>query len=244
MTSRSLTPSELISVWENGDGPRPSQRILAMLSAAEPEARAEELLAMPAGARDAGLLALREELFGSDLAGVTGCPACGEQIELTFAIEDVRAEAPRIGNGLSVQAGGYDVAFRLPNGRDLASIERMRDVAAAREQLLARCVLKATHDDQAVEARGLPEAVVDAIAAAMAEADPQGDVRLDVVCPECAHVWREPFDIALFLWNEVASAARHLLGDVHCLASAYGWSESEILRLSPARLAAYLEMAR
>ena len=230
MTSYHLTPSELISVWESGDGPRPSRRILAMLSAAEPEAQAEELLAMPAGARDAELLALREALFGRELSGVTSCPACGEPIELTFDVDDVRADAPRIGEELSV----HDVSFRLPTVSDLASIERMRDADAARDALLARCI------SQPVES--LPADVIDAIVAKMAEADPQGDVRLDVVCPECAHTWREPFDIALFLWNEVAAAARHLLGDVHRLASAYGWSESEILALSPARRAAYLEL--
>lgn len=215
-----------------------------MLSAAEPEARAEELLAMPAGARDAGLLGLREVLFGSELAGVSSCPACNELVELTFAIDDVRAEAPRIVGELSVQVDGYDVAFRLPNGRDLASIERMRDVAVARDALLARCVVSATRNGVGIDARDLPAEAVDAIAAAMAEADPQGDVQLDVVCPECAHAWREPFDIALFLWSEVASSARHLLAGVHRLASAYGWSEIEILRLSPVRRAAYLEMVR
>jgi hypothetical protein len=32
--------------------------------------------------------------------------------------------------------------------------------------------------------------------------------------------------------------------DVHTLASAYGWSESEILSLNPARREFYLEMVR
>ena len=38
--------------------------------------------------------------------------------------------------------------------------------------------------------------------------------------------------------------ARRLLLDVHQLASAYGWSEMEILSLSATRRNAYLEMVR
>jgi hypothetical protein len=243
VTRRGLTPSELISVWESGDGPRPSRRILGMLSAAEPEATREALLALTPGARDAELVALREELFGGQLSGVTACPACAEQVELTFDTEDVRMPAADA-VPLALHVSGYDVAFRLPAVADLVAIEGMRDANAARDELLARCVVHAAHGGRDVEARALPEDVIDAIGARMSEADPQGDVTLDVVCPSCAHRWRDPFDIATFLWSELATAARHLLSEVHVLASAYGWSEADILRLSPVRRAAYLEMAR
>ena len=36
--------------------------------------------------------------------------------------------------------------------------------------------------------------------------------------------------------------AKRLLMDVHLLARAYGWSEAEVLALSPARRRFYLEM--
>jgi hypothetical protein len=36
--------------------------------------------------------------------------------------------------------------------------------------------------------------------------------------------------------------ARSLLAEVHSLARAYGWTESEILALSPQRRSTYLEM--
>lgn len=214
-----------------------------MLSAAEPEATREALLSLTPGARDAELVGLREELFGAQLSGVTACPACDEQVELTFDTNDVRTGAAD-DVALDVHTSGYDVAFRLPTVADLAAIERMRDVQAAQEELLARCVVRATHLDREVDARTLPEDIVEAIGARMSAADPQGDVGLDVVCPSCAHIWRDPFDIATFLWSELATAARHLLAEVHVLASLYGWSEADILRLSPIRRAAYLELAQ
>ena len=50
------------------------------------------------------------------------------------------------------------------------------------------------------------------------------------------------FDILSFFWGEIQICARRLLREVHALASAYGWTESEILSLSTTRRHAYLEM--
>ena len=51
------------------------------------------------------------------------------------------------------------------------------------------------------------------------------------------------FDIATVLWTELAGLARSLIEEVDALASAYGWSEREILALSGRRRRAYLELA-
>ncbi|HWW62087.1 MAG TPA: phage baseplate protein, partial [Thermoanaerobaculia bacterium] len=130
----------------------------------------------------------------------------------------------------------HEVIVRAPTSADLAAIESMTDVHAARTALLAACI--------GTEPDTLPADVIDAIVARLEELDPQADVALVLTCPECAHEWREPFDIVTFFWNEVSVAARRLLGEVHELASAYHWSERDILALSPARRDAYLELVR
>jgi hypothetical protein len=203
---RTLTQAELLSVWERGEGQRPSRRALAL---------APDAASLPIGRRDASLLELRVALFGSDFTGVTSCPACGEEIELAFDADEVRREPPF-----------DDPSLRLPTTEDLIAIEHMTDLASARAMLLERC--GASEED----------------VARMAEADPQADVQIDADCPACEHRWREPFDIASYLWTEIAVLARRLLLEVHELASAYGWSEHEILELSSARRNAYLEMVR
>jgi hypothetical protein len=63
-----------------------------------------------------------------------------------------------------------------------------------------------------------------------------------LTCPQCAHQWQAPLDIVSFLWSEVHAWAIRLLREIHELASAYGWSEAEILALSPWRRRAYLEL--
>ena len=52
----------------------------------------------------------------------------------------------------------------------------------------------------------------------------------------------EALDAGGFVWAEIESRARRVLWEVHTLASAYGWSESESLALGDRRRAVYLEM--
>jgi hypothetical protein len=54
--------------------------------------------------------------------------------------------------------------------------------------------------------------------------------------------WQAPLDVGEALWQKVRTAAEHLLLDIDTLARAYGWTEREVLRLSPLRRAAYLQM--
>lgn len=217
----------VLALWESGERQRPSGRVAAMLQSA---AAPEDGGSLTVGQRDALLIALRRELFGDRYLSVTTCPTCGESIEIAFDTTDVVRDAAEGSTMLTVDG----VTFRLPVADDLAAIETMTDVAAARAALLRRCC-----GDAAV-----PEELAAAIGEAMAKADPQADVMLPASCAVCGDRWREPFDIASFLWSEIAAAARRLLREVHVLAMSYGWSEREILSLTPARRHAYLEMVQ
>jgi len=226
---RALSATELLSVWESGASLVPLQRALTMLAFACPEASSDSLARLTIGQRDARLLALREMTFGSEVTGVTDCPECGEKIELSLNCSQIRstteAEPP---DELVVQANGSEVRFRLPTSADLLAIK-------SPEQLLERCLLNG--GDQ------VAENVRAAIGEKMSDADAMADIHLALNCPSCEHKWEAPFDIVAFLWREISAAARRLLHDVHTLASAYGWTEAEILGVSPARRRVYLEMA-
>ncbi len=233
MIPAASTQLDLLGIWERGEGKPAWRRALAILPDAGP---------MPVGRRDARLLELREQLFGRTFSGVTACPACAEDIEMTFDADEVRRECDEPPRSFAITTSRYELELRLPETTDLESIANAATLEDARATLFACCVIRATHDGASVDASALPVEVVDAAAAAMAERDPQADVTLEMTCPSCAHTWLEPFDVATFLWTEVAAAARRLLREVHHLAWAYGWSEREILALSPARRSAYLEM--
>ena len=131
--------------------------------------------------------------------------------------------------------GGFEVSARVPCSLDLAAIENFPDAESARQALLTRCISGAW--------RELPDSVLDAVVKRMSETDPQADVRFALECPACEHRWTALFDIVSYLWREIDVWARRVLRDVHTLASAYGWSEAEILSLSAWRRQFYLEMA-
>src|SRR5262249_55136619 len=132
------------------------------------------------------------------------------------------------------------VKIRAPNSLDLAAAAVAGDVPTARRLLLQRCILPAQDSDASMVEK-LSENALAAVAEKFARTDTEPDMRLDVACTDCAYRWQLSFDIASFLWSEVSTLARRHLREVHTLAWAYGWSEVDILAMSPARRQFYLE---
>ncbi|HEY9877270.1 MAG TPA: phage baseplate protein [Leptolyngbyaceae cyanobacterium] len=252
----SPTALELLQVWEQGFSASPMRRALYLLAVAHPNQPWENLVQLSIGCRDRLLLNLREQLFGSHLASVTRCPQCQEPLELSFTMADVRVTAAEedpvssllppssLAAELSLQIEDYTIQFRLPNSLDLERAAGCTDPEALQQQLLESCVLSAQHQGADCAAAALPEAVVSAIAARMAAADPQADVQIALSCPACEHQWHSTFDIVQFFWSELHVWAQRTLVEVHRLARAYGWHEADILAMSPQRRQLYLEMVQ
>ncbi len=240
---RSLSSSELLGIWEHGLAQSPIQRGLALLVATCPDKSPEELARLSVGERDGMLLTLREQTFGPKLVCLATCPSCGERLELILDVEDLRAKSSEQDATLTINADDLEVQFRLPNSFDIIAIADNQDIAATKQILIERCLVKVSHRSGEEYIGQLPAEVMDAVEEKMAEADPQSDVQLALSCPACKHEWREAFDIVSFFWNEIHAWAQRILQEVHVLASVYCWSEAEILALSPWRRQAYLELA-
>lgn len=240
---RALSTTELLDVWEQGQGLAPWRRALLLLAAACPETSSADLARLSVGRRDARLLTLREWAFGRRLSGVASCPGCGEQIELSCTTEDIRVPVEvNAAESLALSSDGYVVRFRPPDSLDLAAIADLADSGAARRILFERCVLEARRDDEEWPASRLPATIAEDVVTRIASADPQADVQLALSCPACGHQWCAVFDIVSFFWNEIEIRALCTLRDVHTLAMAYGWREIDILALSPWRRRLYLQM--
>ncbi|MFJ2609175.1 hypothetical protein ACIQOU_00930 [Streptomyces sp. NPDC091279] len=230
----------LLAAWEAGLAEAPGGRALLLHRAARPDDDTGRLLAVPVGEREADLFALRRALFGERMQVRLACRACGEDMEFELDAGHLADSAQVPGEPVvRVEQDGWDVEFRLPGVADLTAAARSQDPRAA---LLDRCLVAALHDGSAVTAADLPAPVQRRIAAAVEEADPGADLALHVACPECGQATRAELDIASYLWTELDAWARDVLLDVHLLATAYGWSEPEILTLSPLRRRYYLEL--
>jgi hypothetical protein len=238
-----LSASKMLRVWERALGRTSPERALALLAAACPEMSAEELSALSVGRRDRLLIALRERTFGTRLTSLATCDACGESLELSFDCAEISAGGETETHAeFSVEREGFEAHFRLPNSGDLIAVASCGDEETARRSLLERCVTNASHEGAQVSPEELPHAVVEAVEARMADADPQADVRLALDCPACGNRFLATFDVVAYFWSEINAWAYRLLGEVHSLASAYGWREEDILAMSPWRRHVYLEM--
>ncbi|MFM9373425.1 hypothetical protein [Streptomyces sp. Da 82-17] len=241
----STQAADLLATWEAGLGQDGFGRALLLHRTARPEFAGDSgaLLALPVGEREADLFALRRALFGDRMQVRLDCAACGEDLELELdAGEFARSLSPakeQATRTLTVSEGPWQVEFRLPTVADLAAAARQPD---PRRALLRACVTKAVRDGAVEPADALPGTLEQRIASAAEAADPAADVNLTISCPACAAATRAELDIASYLWTELDAWARDVLLDVHLLATAYGWSEPEILALSPLRRRYYLEL--
>ena len=242
MAMRPPSASDLLRVWDGAAGHGPVGRGLALLAAACPDLSRDELADLSIGQRDGRLLALREAIFGPDMVGVANCPSCDDVIETCVTTTALRVDTP-LAPSLELERAGYRLRLRPLTSRDLAAVE---DAAPPlrRQALFDRCIVTATRGEESVAVVSLPAEIAEAAIGELAKADAQADIQLAIACPGCGQRWRAPFDIVAFLWAELEASAGRLLREVHVLASAYGWSEREILSLGPARRQRYLGMVQ
>ena len=239
----SLTAIDWLNVLEQGAVCPPLLRpcvLLAPLLAAG----MDDALTLPLGERDRQLLVLHQALFGEQLELVADCPQCQQVLELSPGCGDLLlAAAP-------AQLAADELCpfpLRLPTTADLLAVGHDLTLAPESQQvrLLARCLLAeaspATHEPALAWLQQQPATVLKQLNQRLADADPQALMELALRCPGCGHSWPELFDIGAYLWDALSIWGQRTLDQVHLLAAAYGWRESEILALSPARRGQYLQ---
>ena len=248
---RSLSASELLSIWERGAGGTPVDQALAILSIVFPRAQPDLLARLDIVQRDLCLLELRARTFGSQIEGIADCPACNQRLEFDFDARQLPAPDSLLPDPGTMQPStpetylvpnGYEVTCRLPNSADLARVVRSVDQASGRQQLLEACILAVQQDGEARTASDLPAEAVDLLVEQMSQNHPVSNLLLQVTCPDCATTWELIFDIVSYFWDEIHAWSRRLVHEVHTLAMAYGWREADILGMSAWRRQQYLEM--
>jgi hypothetical protein len=234
----------LLDAWEAAAG-RPSvDRAPALLGPLGRLPEGTDTAELPVGRCDVLLFELRRSLFGDQLEAVATCPGCAADVEFSVGLDDLTPAAARTITGARtiLEEGGYQVECRSPRNADLRALAELGREAELAD-LLERCVT-AAHGPEgtAVSARELPVAIAEAVATSLAERDPGAHVPLGVRC-DCGTEWVDELDIRSVLWMEVSDWAARTLDDVQQLAHAYGWSEADVLAMTPWRRNWYLEAA-
>jgi hypothetical protein len=224
---------DLLALWERGVSRHPLDRSALLCARARPELPVESIADLPLGEVTASALRLRSAWFGERISAHVDCERCKECLQLNISVGDLLQPGAPVARVVDAPGG----PCRPLSLRDLAAVAREHDPDLAARQLFARCRLEPAAAHTAV-----PETNLSEIEDALEAADPNADLAFDVRCEACGHVSTAQLDASALLWEEIDTHARTLLGEVHLLARAYGWTESEVLALSAARRASYLSM--
>ena len=243
---RVLNNADFLALWESGQRLRPLDRGLLALCASLPAESGAAVADWPLGRRNQALAELRALYFGPRLQGWTTCSQCGEKLEFEIDCRNLiqRQENSAVNPGQPIVVDGH--VFRLPTSRDLARIANEEDSQQGALRLLRDCELGFSKSEETVSL-DLPQGSLSlddlaAVSEQMALADPLAEIALGFECPNCTNATEEVLDLSTFLWTEIESRAKRLLFEIHALASAYGWEESQILAMSDMRRTSYLQM--
>jgi len=233
--------AEILALWERGLTRHPIDRALLLYAWTRPDLPSSNFPDLPLGTINRALLRLRETCFGPRIIACIDCEHCGTRMEIALdtgqLLAGIEDDTPSKFDNTPAEFEVSSFRFRVPCSRDLAAVSGERDLTAATVKLLEQCCLEHSENSNAGFGNLLAEAE-----AAMEELDPAADINLSLSCEDCGHSWLVDFNIGTLLWDEIDVRARTLLAEVHSLAQAYGWTESEIFALSPQRRAAYLDM--
>jgi predicted RNA-binding Zn-ribbon protein involved in translation (DUF1610 family) len=227
-------PGETLALWEALASTTPVARGASVLVALGAADGLSDAVRMPlATAARAALGELRERA-GPEVQTVLTCPDCGAVLDVPLALDDLLAVTPDP-SGDAVTVDGAVV--RGPTTEDLVvALTSSRPSVALRD----RCVTWPA----GVDATTLDPAVQERVSAAAEELAGASALAVRLACPDCGNEVAAEVDPVALLADRVADEVRDILADVAELAAAFGWSESEVLRLSEARRLAYLDLAR
>ncbi len=229
-----LGAAALIDLADRASVLSPGQWSLALLQRAYPDTAHDALLALPVGASNRLMLAIRAQLRAGPLRAEPICKACGETYELTLDPADVGLGGGELwpdAGYRTVTICGTDVTLRAVALGDILAVENVIAPDQAAKMLAARV------QDAANE---LP---LDALGEALEALDPGADVWLETACPECHEKQLVAFDAVHFVASELQQMSRKILCDVVDIARVFHWSEADILALPEHRRAFYVAEA-
>lgn len=231
MRTANQSASEVLDLWERGVGQDRWRRDEALLAASGTPPRG-------LGARNAALLGLRNAHFHGAWPMRATCPQCGAEAEFGVDSAELVADLPSTNPDERQQYDwrGLRITARAPTVDDLHIAAEAGQPLEVARALLARCI-------EGADLTGCDDDTIWELGDRLESLDPAAIVQFDLTCPDCAHAWPALVDVADAVWREVRGIAERLLLEVDALARAYGWTEQQVLALSPTRRAAYLQLA-
>jgi hypothetical protein len=183
-----------------------------------------------------GLLAIAHCSVGASTTAVAICnnEECHGNVELELGLSSFAIETPTKIDWLSPY--NKNVSCRLPTGNDQRAWQQHRlHQDCTDEAWLANRLI-----EQIDDCPPLSEAWLEPLGIALEAADPLTALSIDTLCPFCGKSLCVELDLELLLIEGLRSQQRHLLEQIHRLASRYHWSEADIIAMPHWRRQRYL----
>lgn len=133
--------------------------------------------------------------------------------------------------------GSNEILVRMPTGRDQESWLTAQSIEQA---TLARDLIDSIDGARPDPDWQLPSDWIPSISKALDDGDPLTSLELVASCHECGTLNQVPFDLEAELVRVIKEFQYIRLNDIHNLAGAYGWTESQIISLPRWRREIYL----
>ncbi|MGH8581316.1 MAG: hypothetical protein ACREWG_00710 [Gammaproteobacteria bacterium] len=220
--------------FDGGDRPG---LVTALLARCSDSPSAQFWWTQPVGTRIAALLRLVGLTESADCLPVQArCtePACAVAFEMELPLAAIVEQTQDSVPLKVVLPDQRMVTLRRPTGEDLRSWHRAHYVS--RQEAVAAMIGALVIDGQ-VTPSDEP-----ALAEALSAWDSLVAFTVSCQCPVCGVENGVQVDLESIAIARLDARQRALLQDVHQLASHYGWTESEVLAIAPARRARYLAL--
>lgn len=226
-------------------GPSPPEVVTEILAACttdqfgQPVER-RRLWEMSVGARIASLLVLADREDAGTFAIALRCPAagCGESIEVSLTLDEILGVASEDGaDPFPVKADGRTFHLRRPTGADQLAWLRRDDLDGAdvAPAILHSLIVAGPVAELTAAGRAALEEALDTH-------DPLIRFTLTAVCPYCQAAHEHETPLTAYALRTLRQVQSRLIEEVHALAVAYGWPESEVLAIPSWRRARYLSL--
>jgi hypothetical protein len=240
--------AELLSLWEQGLDLSLLRRTLLLLELTDPELAQEGADKLSIVDRDKRLFQMRRWLFGSDFRNIIDCPKCADRMEWEMHMDHLyEGSTEYSGNSgeYELEVENYKIRFRLPNSQDMMQILPAQNKPVGDpDSLIKKCIVEIKLKNRKLSSKKLPGKIQNALQSEIEKLSSAADIRMSITCHSCGYQWEAVFDIMRYLWAEIDNWAHRMFRDVYTLASAFGWSEKEILSMDAARRQIYVEMIK
>lgn len=175
------------------------------------------------------LAAIYTHIYDNSVSCHCFCKFCSEAYEFSFSLDTLikyqEQNAMKFGNpdvtGYWSVADGF--RFRAPT--------RLEAISVVNGSLNRNDFIKKLVSDQSIDHK-LFESYLEAAAPTLA-------IDIAAPCPHCEEGQNVRFDIHRYLVAAISNERAFLIREVHLIASSYGWTHSEIIRLSRSDRRAY-----